>query len=162
MVKGYLANGLFSLADRMFNECLAEELRETIPELKLFVPQEQDFNDKSTYANSITIAQGDTEAISESDFIVAVIDGVEVDSGVAAEIGYATAIGIPVYALYSDVRQQGRDNAQKIAALMIDGTENQFMYRNLFVLGLIKGQSVGGVFADVDSLINKLVEDFAI
>lgn len=154
MKKGYLANGLFSLADRVLNEYIADELRYKFPEVDLFVPQEQDFNDKSSYADSVTIAKGDFEAVRDADFIIAVIDGVEIDSGVSAEIGIASVFGIPVYALYTDIRQQGRDNQKKIDALIEDGTENQFMYRNLFVVGLIKQN--GGIYSDIESLFTAI------
>lgn len=158
MKKGYLANGLFSLADRVINEYIADELRYKFPQsLELFVPQEQDFNDKQSYADAVTIAKGDTEAIKEADFIIAVIDGVEIDAGVSAEIGIASVLGKPVYALYTDIRQEGRGNQKKIDALVADGTENQFMYRNLFVVGLIKQN--GGIYSNIDSLFMAIYEN---
>lgn len=158
MKNGYLANGLFSIGDRLVNSLISSSAQYTLDGVQLFVPQEQPFNDKSTYADSQTIAHGDVEALMESDFLIAVIDGVEIDSGVAAEIGMFYTTGRPIYALYSDTRQQGRDNEEKIKALIEDGTENQFMYRNLFVVGLIKDN--GKIFSDIDSLINQLSEDF--
>ncbi len=48
----------------------------------------------------------------------------------------------PIIGVLTDVRQQGRDNMQKIEALIRDGLENQFVYRNLFVVGLIKRNGV--------------------
>lgn len=151
-MKGYLANGLFSLGDRLVNELIAKHLRENVRGLDLYVPQENDgINDKSSYADSQMIAKADSEQLVNSDFLVAVIDGVEIDSGVACEIGMAHAIGIPVFALYTDVRQFGRDNKQKIIALALDGTENQFMYRNLFVIGVIK-ESGGGIASTIEEL----------
>ena len=95
------------------------------------------------------------DRLEESDFLLAVIDGVEIDSGVAAEIGAFYMTGRPIFALYSDVRQQGRDNKKKIDALVEDGTENQFMYRNLFVIGLIK-KSKGGVYTSVKELVEAI------
>lgn len=155
MKKAYLANGLFSLGDRLVNELIANGVRNRVPDIDLFVPQEQPFNDKSTYADSIQIAQADTKALMEADFMIAVIDGIEIDSGVAAEIGMFFTTGKPIYALYTDVRKQGRDNEKKIKALIDDGTENQFMYRNLFVIGLIK-QTSGGIYEDFSSLLNAI------
>lgn len=158
MKKGYLANGLFTIGDRLVNTFISQAARYNLKDLELFVPQEQPFNDKSTYADSQTIAQGDVKALMESDFLIAVIDGIEIDSGVAAEIGMFYTTGKPIYALYSDVRQEGRDNEEKIKALIEDGTENQFMYRNLFVVGIIKEN--GKIFSDIDSLIDQIEEDF--
>ena len=152
-MKAYLANGLFSIGDRLLNELIAEQLRGEIEHVDLYVPQENDaINDKSSFADSITIAQADMERLEESSFLIAVIDGVEIDSGVAAEIGAFYMTGKPIFALYSDVRQQGRDNQKKVDALVEDGTENQFIYRNLFVIGIIK-KSGGGVYSSIEELV---------
>ncbi|MGN7479772.1 nucleoside 2-deoxyribosyltransferase [Solibacillus silvestris] len=138
-MKAYLANGLFSIGDRYVNELLAREIRAAIPSIELYVPQENDaINDKNAYANSLAIAEADLSSLKESDVLIAVIDGVEIDSGVAAEIGAFSMLNRPIIALFSDVRQLGRTNSKKIDALIEDGTENQFIYRNLFVVGLIK------------------------
>ncbi|MER2039496.1 MAG: nucleoside 2-deoxyribosyltransferase [Solibacillus sp.] len=142
-MKAYLANGLFSIGDRYVNEIIADKLRTAIPSIELYVPQENDaINDKNAYANSLAIAQADIHSLKESDVLIAVIDGVEIDSGVAAEIGAFSMLNRPIVALFSDVRQLGRTNSKKIDALIADGTENQFIYRNLFVVGLIKQNGV--------------------
>jgi nucleoside 2-deoxyribosyltransferase len=142
-MKAYLANGLFSEADRMYNEHLAKLLRTEFKELDLFVPQEAgEINDKNSYADSLMIAGWDTQKLIESDVLIAVLDGVEIDSGVSAEIGIFSVTGKPIIGLYTDVRQFGRDNEKKINALIKDGTENQFMYRNLFTIGKVKENGV--------------------
>jgi nucleoside 2-deoxyribosyltransferase len=142
-MKAYLANGLFSIGDRYVNEVIAKKLREAIPQIDLYVPQENDaINDKNAYADSLSIARADLEGLKGSDVLIAVIDGVEIDSGVAAEIGAFSMLNRPIVALFSDVRQLGRTNTKKIDALIADGTENQFIYRNLFVVGLIKENGV--------------------
>lgn len=151
-MKGYLANGLFGMGDRLLNLLIASEIRKEIQEIDLYVPQENNaINDKNSYADSITIAKADMEKLRESDFLIAVIDGVEIDSGVAAEIGAFYMMDKPIFALYTDVRQQGRDNNKKIEALIDDGTENQFIYRNLFVIGLIK-QREGSICSTIEEL----------
>ena len=153
-MKGYLANGLFSIGDRLVNEMIAKEVRGAIDGIELYLPQENaTINDKSAFADAVTIAGADMDKLKESDFLIAVIDGVEVDSGVAAEIGAFYMLDRPIFALYSDVRQQGRDNDRKIDALVKDGTENQFMYRNLFVIGLVK-KSGGGVYSTIEELVS--------
>lgn len=146
----YLANGLFGLGDFYFNQLIAKELRNAIPDINLFVPQEQEINDKNSYADSEKIFDLDFENVQKSDLVVAVIDGVEIDSGVACEIGAARALGIPIIALYTDMRLQGTSNNKKIDALISDSTENQFMYRNLFVIGAVK--SNGSVVHTVKDL----------
>lgn len=142
-MKAYLANGLFSLGDRLVNEQLAAAIREAVPGIVLYVPQENDaINDKSAYADSLAIAQADLEMLEKSDVLIAVLDGVEIDSGVAAEIGAFAMLNRPIVGVLTDVRQQGRDNMKKIEALVRDGLENQFVYRNLFVIGLIKRNGI--------------------
>lgn len=152
-MKAYLANGLFGLGDRLLNTLIASEVRKEIEGIELYVPQENAaINDKNSYADSIAIAKADMDKLRESEFLIAVIDGVEIDSGVAAEIGAFSMMDKPIFALYSDVRQQGRDNENKIQALIKDGRENQFMYRNLFVIGLIKGTK-GDIYSTIEELI---------
>ena len=142
-MKAYLANGLFSLGDRLVNEQLAVAIRDAISSIELYVPQENDaINDKTAYADSLAIAQADLEMLQKSDVLVAVLDGVEIDSGVAAEIGAFAMLNRQIIGVFTDVRQQGRDNMQKIEALVRDGIENQFVYRNLFVVGLIKRNGI--------------------
>jgi nucleoside 2-deoxyribosyltransferase len=160
IMKGYLANGLFTYGDRLVNKEIAQKLRSvyygvTRHYLDLFLPQEQGINDKSSYADSVMIAKADSQALMQADFLVAVIDGVEIDAGVACEIGYFATTGRPIFALYTDIRQQGRDNQIKIDALINDGTENQFMYRNLFVVGLIKQN--GAIYTSLASLSNDFI-----
>lgn len=159
-MKGYLANGLFGLGDRLVNELIAKELRELFNKhnltLDLYVPQENlAINDKNSYADSIMIADGDDAYLKKSDFVIAVIDGVEIDSGVACEIGVATTLGKRVFGLLTDTRQQGTGNKKKIEALINDPTENQFVYRNLYVVGKIKKS--GGIYSDIDSLKNAIL-----
>src|SRR5690606_31625097 len=151
-MKAYLANGIFSEADRMYNAYLAKLLRTEFKDLDLFVPQEQGINDKSSYADSKMIAKLDFYNLLDSDFLIAVIDGVEIDAGVAVEIGAFYGTRKPIIGLYTDMRQQGRNNQKKIDALIEDGTENQFMYRNLMAVGAIKLRGV--VVDNTDSMLN--------
>lgn len=153
-MKVYLANGLFSLADFNLNKLIAKELREKVDNIDLFVPQEAEINDKNSYASSKEIFQLDYQNLAQSDYVVAVIDGVEIDSGVACEIGMAKALNIPIIGLYTDVRQLGTSNGKKINALIQDSVENQFMYRNLFVVGAIK--SNGSIVNNIDEICNIL------
>lgn len=162
MPKGYLANGLFNIGERMVNEIIAKRLRDNMKDLDLYVPQENgSVNDKQAFADSIMITKADLGELSESDFMVAVIDGNTIDEGVCGEIGFAYALGIPVFGLWTDVRQFGRDNQKKIDALIADGAENQFMYRNLLITGMIK-DSGGGIVHSVDDLeflVRSVVEE---
>lgn len=137
-MKAYFANGLFSQADFDFNAKLVARLREEFPELDIYLPQENaSINDKQAYADSKMIAQADTDELTSSQLIIAVLDGITIDAGVASEIGVAYAKHIPIVGLYTDSRQQGATNQQKLDALQTIA-ENQFHYMNLYTTGLIK------------------------
>lgn len=137
-MKIYFANALFSQAEIKYNAQLAAKVRELDSSIDLYLPQENGaINNKQAYADSKMIAQADTEKLLESDLMVAVLDGISIDNGVASEIGVAYASEIPIIGLYTDTRQQGSDNQQKLQALS-QIAENQFHYVNLYTTGLIK------------------------
>ncbi|WP_125570687.1 nucleoside 2-deoxyribosyltransferase [Lacticaseibacillus songhuajiangensis] len=137
-MKIYFANGLFSQADFEFNARIVADLRAQVPGVDIYLPQENAaINDKEAYADSKMIAQADTDELLSADLVVAVLDGITIDAGVASEIGVAYARAIPIVGLYTDSRQQGAGNQQKLAALQ-SIAENQFHYLNLYTTGLIK------------------------
>ncbi|MGE7172719.1 nucleoside 2-deoxyribosyltransferase [Latilactobacillus sakei] len=147
-MKIYFANALFSQADFDYNMRVVATLRQAIPTLDIYLPQENAaINDKEAYANSEMIAQADTEQLVASDLVIA---GPTIDVGVASEIGVAYARNIPIIGLYTDSRQQGTTNSQKVAALQTIA-ENQFHYLNLYTVGLIKLN--GTIVNSVDTLI---------
>ena len=150
----YFASPLFNEMELQFNAQLAQRIRERYPEINLFLPQEQsEINDKSNYADSKLIAQVDTDAVLKSQLLIAVLDGLVVDPGVASEIGVAYQAGIPIIGLYSDTRQAGADNPEKIEALHTIA-ESQFSYINLYTVGLVKlrGEIVGSSADLIESL----------
>ena len=53
------------------------------------------------------IGRCNEEGIRDSDCLLAVLDGAEVDSGTASEIGFASALGKTCYGLRTDVRDCG-------------------------------------------------------
>lgn len=134
----YFAAPMFAESDRLYNEMVVEKIRTAYPNVRVYLPQENgDINDKTSYANSVMIAKADTDEVLKSDLMIAVLDGISIDAGVASEIGVAYAKEIPVIGVYTDSRQQGGDNVDKIAALN-EVAENQFHYLNLYTTGLIK------------------------
>lgn len=80
--------------------------------------------------------------MNKSDIIIALLDfsGADIDSGVAAEIGYANAIDKRIYGLRSDFRQGG---------------ENLGVDINLQVEYFIRA-SGGDIFYNLDQLISHL------
>ncbi|MHC5267688.1 nucleoside 2-deoxyribosyltransferase [Enterococcus sp. LJL98] len=134
----YFAAPMFAQSERFYNEVLVQSIRQEFPTLNIYLPQENlAINDKTAYANSEMIALADTEKVLASHLMIAVLDGLSIDPGVASEIGVAYAKGIPILGLYTDSRQQGGEHPKKIAALT-EIAENQFHYLNLYTTGLIK------------------------
>lgn len=137
-MKIYFANGLFSQADFEFNARVVAQLRSELPDIDIYLPQENAaINNKEAYADSMMIAKADTDELVAADLVIAVLDGITIDAGVASEIGVAYAKHIPIIGLYTDSRQQGATNNQKLTALQTIA-ENQFHYLNLYTTGLIK------------------------
>lgn len=160
-MKLYFAAPLFAASDLRYNDELVASIRQQYPQLEIYLPQENAaINDKSAYADSKMIALADTEKVLESDLMIALLDGLTIDAGVASEIGVAYAKGIPVLGLYTDSRQQGADNQQKLAALQTVA-ENQFHYVNLYTVGLIKlnGEIYSSEAALLAGLADYLSED---
>ena len=65
-----------------------------------------------------TIGHANAESIRECDAVVAVLDGVDVDSGTASEIGFAFALGKRIYGLRTDFRLSA-DNDGSIVNLQV-------------------------------------------
>ncbi|MCT6812352.1 MAG: nucleoside 2-deoxyribosyltransferase, partial [Lactobacillus helsingborgensis] len=100
-MKIYFANALFSQAEINYNAQLAAKIRQIDDAIDLYLPQENaSINDKQAYADSKMIAQADTEKLVNSDLMIAVLDGLSIDNGVASEIGVAYAKEIPIIGLY--------------------------------------------------------------
>lgn len=64
------------------------------------------------------LGRANAESIRNAGGMVAILDGVDVDSGTAAEIGYAYALGKRVYGLRTDFRLAG-DNPGSIVNLQV-------------------------------------------
>ena len=64
------------------------------------------------------VGRANAEMIESSDGVFAVLDGSDVDSGTAAEIGYAAALGRPIVGWRSDFRSAG-DNAGAVVNLQV-------------------------------------------
>jgi nucleoside 2-deoxyribosyltransferase len=65
------------------------------------------------------LAAANLAAIRRADAVLALLDGTDVDSGVAAEIGYAAALGTPVVGLRLDFRSAG-DNEGGAVNLQVE------------------------------------------
>jgi len=65
------------------------------------------------------IAENNKKGIEESDGLLAVLDGTDVDSGTAAEIGYAAALNKKICGYRSDFRRAG-DNDGAVINLQVE------------------------------------------
>lgn len=64
-------------------------------------------NDAERRALALTIGRRNAEAIRSCTLLAAYLDGQEPDSGTAAEVGYAAALGLTCFGLRTDLRQAG-------------------------------------------------------
>jgi nucleoside 2-deoxyribosyltransferase len=99
-MKIYLAGPLFTTAECMFNEKLAELLRDFGHEV--FLPQETEQRN----ATCRKIFDSDVAGIDWSEVVVANMDGVDPDSGTCWECGYAHGKK-PVILFRTDIREEG-------------------------------------------------------
>jgi nucleoside 2-deoxyribosyltransferase len=100
----YLAGPLFSHAELEYNRKLRDLLLNK--DFSVFLPQEdaEDTTNEREKQNQECIFRKCVESVDSSDIVVAVLDGVDVDSGTAWEIGYAYAKEKPVIGLRTDFR----------------------------------------------------------
>ena len=75
--------------------------------------------EQSCYKLNRIIAENNKRGIDESDGMLAVLDGTDVDSGTAAEIGYAAAINKKICGYRSDFRKSG-DNEGSVVNLQVE------------------------------------------
>ena len=158
----YLANGLFTIADRKLNEEIYEKLKNEIDGVEIYAPQFNDaINDKTKSASSIDIYDGDTEKLEWSNILLAVLDGQ--DMGMATEIGFFAGWNEAhksepekqklIVAIYSDNRDISKTYSEEknIDMLRHGIAECQYPYINLYTIGAIK--SFGKVFATVEEAV---------
>jgi nucleoside 2-deoxyribosyltransferase len=105
-MKVFIAGPLFSQAEREFNLKVDEILRKhgfrtTLPQRDIGKLWEELGRGKKAYRR---IYEEDLKELEGCDAVVAVLDGNDVDSGTAFEVGYACAKGKPVIGLKTDTR----------------------------------------------------------
>ncbi len=102
----YLAAPLFSQVERRWNREFADLLARRVSGLEVILPQdfrvEGRYNDRKRFQ---ALFKKCIEALKSADVVVAVLDGADTDSGVAFEMGYAYASGLPVVGVRTDFRQ---------------------------------------------------------
>jgi nucleoside 2-deoxyribosyltransferase len=135
MTSVFISAALFSAVEREYNDRITEALRENGYEV--FLPQrasdrvraenpERPGEDPVAHRELIGRLTFDAclDGIKSSDLLIALLDGTDVDSGTAWEIGYAYAKGIPVLGVRSDKRTTQRGPVN----IMIAYTLRQALY----------------------------------
>lgn len=100
--KVYMAGPLFNEGDRYCNQRLSDALR--AEGYTTFLPQEVVIDKDSDELVKAACLYMDLKAINLCDYIVANCNGIEVDSGTAAEIGLGYGLHKKMVAYKSDVR----------------------------------------------------------
>ena len=121
----YLAAPLFTEAELDFNRKLRDRIKSS--GFNVFLPQEDSNNIEDKKNRQKIIFDKNLKAIENSDLLVAVVDGTDVDSGTAWEIGYAYARGKPIFGLRTDFRTLG-----------IEGTVNLMIERSVVLCSSIR------------------------
>lgn len=159
-IKIYLANGLFGIADRMFNDVIYDAL---IKEgYEVYAPQKNlSINDKTASAGSSPIYEGDTEKLKWCDVAICVLDGQ--DLGVATEIGWLAGYNEyhqkkkTIIGIYTDCRDASKTMSEAKHLDMKKGVaESQYSYINLYTIGACKkyGTVVDSLEAALEYLKN--------
>jgi nucleoside 2-deoxyribosyltransferase len=101
-VRLYFAGPLFTSAERAWNAEVAAALRAAGHEV--FLPQEQDsgMDAKGIFAN-------DVGGIDGAETLVAIMDGLDPDSGTCWEVGYAYGTRKPIVLVRTDLRSMAGD-----------------------------------------------------
>lgn len=102
----YIAGPLFSQAERDFLVRMTDELSrvtELDPTADFFLPH-RDAGDIGVAGTRTDIFSEDLRTLDEASIVVALLDGADVDSGTAVEIGYAYAKGKKIFGLLTDFR----------------------------------------------------------
>ncbi|MBA2484017.1 MAG: nucleoside 2-deoxyribosyltransferase [Nitrosomonas sp.] len=101
----YFAAPLFTQAERIWNQMLANAIVGQYPEIKVFLPQKESnqaiYNGKLDFARVQKIC---LNGIDTSDVLVAILDGPDSDSGTCFECGYAFSKGKKIIGIRTDLR----------------------------------------------------------
>lgn len=150
----YIAGPLFSDSEKRYLEGLVTELSKKLSELTTLSINEYDhfFLPHRDVGDAGVVKGGnedifirDLEYLDEANIIIAWLDGADVDSGTAVELGYAYAKGKHIFALLTDTRRW-------------HGTEIRGL--NNMVWGVCKGEERVYRIDDMQEK-NRLLEDIS-
>lgn len=154
----YIASPLgFADSTRRFNEVLVDELSKNINNIIISNPwdygpevaqefknaseiHDQDLRRKRLHEIDLMLGEKNVQDIEKADAVLAILDGVDVDSGTAAEIGFAFAKNKFIIGYRGDIRKTG---------------DNEGVVVNLQVQYFIEA-SGGKIVASIDDIIEIL------
>lgn len=126
-IKIYFAAPLFTQAERIWNQTLANAIVDQHPEMKVFLPQQESTkalnNGQFDFAR---VQQICLSGIDASDVLVAILDGPDSDSGTCFECGYAFSKGKKIIGIRTDFRA-GED--QGLNAMLSQSCTEVIHYR---------------------------------
>lgn len=105
----YFAASLFTHGERIWNQMLADALKAAMPDLDVILPQDFETGEAHEEEAYATLFRKCVDGVDDADAVVAIIDGADVDSGTAWEMGYAYARGKPVIGVRTDFRPGAED-----------------------------------------------------
>lgn len=104
----YVAHRLFAAHDRRLGALVADCLAEKVGYDQVFLPFcDTDEENLEAEVKGRRLFELDRERLGHLDGMLAVLHGPSLDDGVCMEIGYATALGVPVVVLTTDFQTYG-------------------------------------------------------
>lgn len=104
ILKFYIAGALFSDNERKYLEEIVNRLSENLkldPYKNFYLPHRDSVNNKGR-----DTFDDDIKGLNSCNNVIAILDGSDVDSGTAVELGYAYAKGKKIFGLRTDKRKQ--------------------------------------------------------
>jgi nucleoside 2-deoxyribosyltransferase len=101
----YIAGPLFTPAERQYLDALSAAVESA--GFTTYLPHRDGGLASPDRRETRAMYESDIRALNACGAIVAVLNGSDVDSGTAFEIGYGVARGLPVLGLYEDIRVSG-------------------------------------------------------
>jgi nucleoside 2-deoxyribosyltransferase len=101
----YLAGPLFSNAERQWNKKLRDYLEQNT-DYNVYLPQDkcEELDPKNKEGDRKKLFRICEKGVQDADIVVAILDGADVDSGTAWEVGYARGIGKKIIGIRTDFR----------------------------------------------------------
>jgi nucleoside 2-deoxyribosyltransferase len=100
-MRAYIAGPLFNEGERWWNAEIDSRVRKL--GFETYIPQ-RDGIKLENKGDVIKIFDSDKNALTQADLVVANLDGMDVDSGTAWELGFAEGLGKHCVGVYSDWR----------------------------------------------------------